>query len=187
MQRLLVKMLSFFVAAFVVAVAHAEAKTAAKASLLRASLIVEDAARSLQFYELLGYRIEADNTSVRNPVGNFFPLNAPATRTRLVILAPSVAGGKIGLVQFSEPTPEEARRDPARTGRGDVVLVFDVADADAMHAKLIAAGARVIEPPQVYTSRLRSPDCAVMRGKVFHVWDPDNYLVELLEAPSCKE
>lgn len=161
------------------------------ATLLRASLIVADAERSRTFYELLGYRVESDNTSARNPVGNFFPLNVPATRTRLMILAASndsvSAAGKIGLVEFSAPTPQEARHDPLRTGRGDVVLVFDVADAEAMHAKLIGAGAHVIEPPQVYTSRLRSPDCAVMRGKVFHVWDPDNYLVELLEAPSCSE
>jgi catechol 2,3-dioxygenase-like lactoylglutathione lyase family enzyme len=157
------------------------------AALLRASLIVDNAERSLEFYSLLGYRVESDNTSTRNPVGNFFPLNAPATRTRLVILAASPSGGKIGLVEFSQPTPAEARRDPARTGRGDVVLVFDVADAEALHARLTTAGANIIEPPQTYTSRLRSPECAVMRGKVFHVWDPDNYLVELLEAPSCSE
>lgn len=194
MKHTLLRNLAILLLTALIVPVHAEERVEAKASLLRASLIVEDAARSLKFYELLGYQVEADNTSVRNPVGNFFPLNAPATRTRLVILASSVAvktpampGGKIGLVEFSEPTPAEARRDPARTGRGDVVLVFDVADADAMHAKLLAAGARVIEPPQVYTSRQRSPDCAVMRGKVFHVWDPDNYLVELLEAPSCSE
>jgi hypothetical protein len=65
----------------------------------------------------------------------------------------------------------------------EVVLVFDVPDADATHAALLAAGAQVLEPPQVYVSRNRAPDGGPMQGKVFHARDPDGHLVELLEAP----
>ena len=72
---------------------------------------------------------------------------------------------------------------PERTGRGDVVLVFDVADADAVHATMQRAGAKIIEPPQVYTSKKTAPDGSPLRGKVFHVRDPDGYLIELLQAP----
>ena len=153
-------------------------------TLLRAALIVDSAPRAMAFYELLGFRVEMDQANPRKPESNPFPLNAPSTAVRLVIMqSASGAGGRIGLVEFSKPTPTEARIDPARTGRGDVVLVFDVADADAIHAAMQRAGVRIIEPPQVYTSKKTAPDGSPMRGKVFHVRDPDGYLIELLEAP----
>ena len=153
-------------------------------SLLRAALLVEDAARSIRFYELLGYRIEPDQTNAPDPAGNPFPLNAPATQTRLVIMASANGnGGRIGIVEFARPTPPDNRIDVARTGRGDVVLVFDVTDADAIHDVLQKADVRILEPPQVYVSKRTAPDGSPMRGKVFHVRDPDGYLVELLEAP----
>jgi catechol 2,3-dioxygenase-like lactoylglutathione lyase family enzyme len=159
--------------------------TATAPTLLRTALIVADAERSIAFYRLLGFRIESDTGSQpRRVASNPFPLNAPATRSRLVILgSASGAGGRIGLVEFAEPTPP-ARRDTADlVGRGDPVLVFDVADADAVHAALLAGGARVHEPPQAYTSTRRAADGRPLRGKVFHAWDPDGYLIELLEAP----
>ena len=161
------------------------ASTAAPSpTLLRASLLVEDADRAAAFYAALGFRIESDFFNTRQPAGNPFPLNAPSTAVRLVILASADgAGGRIGLVEFRAPTPDENRLDKEKTGRGDVVLVFDVPDADAAHAALVAAGARVLEPPQVYVSRNRAPDGGPMQGKVFHARDPDGHLVELLEAP----
>ena len=111
-------------------------------------------------------------------------LNVPATQTRLVIMASAGGeGGRIGLVEFSAPSPADNRRDPERTGRGDPVLVFDVTDAEAIHARLRDAGARILEPPQVYVSKKLAADGTPMRGRVFHVRDPDGYLVELLEAP----
>jgi catechol 2,3-dioxygenase-like lactoylglutathione lyase family enzyme len=153
-------------------------------TLLRTALIVDSAPRAMAFYELLGFRVEMDQANPRKPEGNPFPLNAPSTAVRLVIMqSESGAGGRIGLVEFSKPTPAEARRDPARTGRGDAVLVFDVADADAIHATMQRAGVSILEPPQVYLSKKTAPDGSPMRGKVFHVRDPDGYLIELLEAP----
>lgn len=161
------------------------APSVAAPTLLRAALIVRDASASIDFYRLLGFTIESDATTPRNPKENPFPLNAPSTQTRLVILqSANGAGGKIGLVEFSGPTPPEARIDPARVGRGDVVLVFDVADADAVHARLSQADAKILEPPQVYVSKRTTDDGRPLRGKVFHVHDPDGYLVELLQAPS---
>lgn len=155
----------------------------ATVSLLRAALLVGDANRSIAFYGLLGFEIESDATSPRKADGNPFPLNRRSSQTRLVILRNSAGqGGRIGLVEFSKPQPAGARLDRKRVGIGDVVLVFDVADADAIHATLVAATASVIEPPQVYVSRRTDVDGRALRGKVFHVFDPDGYLVELLEA-----
>lgn len=160
------------------------AAATASPTLLRASLLVEDAGRAAAFYAALGFRIESDFANAREPAGNPFPLNAASTAVRLVILASADGtGGRIGLVEFRAPTPGENRIDKGKTGRGDVVLVFDVPDADSAHAALLAAGAQVLEPPQVYVSRNRAPDGGPMQGKVFHARDPDGHLVELLEAP----
>ena len=96
------------------------AATAAAPSptLLRASLLVEDAERAAAFYAALGFRIESDFTNARRPEGNPFPLNAPSTAVRLVILASADgAGGRIGLVEFRSPTPDENRLDKEKTGR----------------------------------------------------------------------
>jgi len=152
--------------------------------LLRTALLVKDAKASIRFYELLGFRIETEMDIPRKPEGNFFPLNAPSTRTRLVIMASdSGEGGRLGLVEFSGPTPADNRIEASRTGVGDAVLVFDVTNAEAIHDRLLAAGVNIIEPPQVYLSKTTATDGSPMRGHVFHVKDPDDYLIELLEAP----
>lgn len=154
-------------------------------SLLRTALLVADADRSQQFYERLGFRAESGFDNPRDPSLNPFPLASPSTRVRLVIMASANgAGGRIGLVEFSSPTPPEGRREPARTAIGDAVMVFDVANAEAIHQMLRAHGANVIEPPQIYVSRQRAADGSPMRGKVFHVRDPDGYLIEILEPPT---
>lgn len=173
---------------FVACLALATCKVAAPAetapvSLLRSALLVTDADRSIGFYQLLGFQIESDSTTPRNPEGNPFPVNRRSTQTRLVILRNSAdQGGRIGLVEFSKPQPAGNRSDRKRVGIGDVVLVFDVADADAIHATLAAAKVSIIEPPQVYVSRRTDASGRALRGKVFHVHDPDGYLVELLQA-----
>jgi catechol 2,3-dioxygenase-like lactoylglutathione lyase family enzyme len=159
--------------------------TDAPATLARSSLLVGDADRSIAFYGLLGFRVESDTgRQARRPEGNPFPLNAPATWYRLVILASANAtGGRIGLVEFGEPAPAPRRAAGRSVGRGDLVFVFDVPDADATHEALRRGGADIHETPQVYTSARKAPDGRPLRGKVFHAWDPDGNLIELLEAP----
>jgi catechol 2,3-dioxygenase-like lactoylglutathione lyase family enzyme len=153
------------------------------AGLLRTALIVADAERSLSFYRLLGYQTEADTTSPRTPADSTFPINASSTAVRLVILAAtSSPSGRIGLVQFSEPPARTSREWSGTVGLGDIVLVFDVTDADAVHVRLVEAGARVLEPPQAFISRTRDASGRAQQGKVFHVLDPDGYLIELLQA-----
>lgn len=175
--------------------AHAQATPAVQApstiapdrppSLLRSALLVTDVERSRRFYELFGFRVEGGFDNPRDPERNLFPLASPSTRTRLLILGSATGvGGRIGLVEFSAPTPPDARRNVSRTAIGDVVLVLDVADAEAVHRTLQQAGAAIIEPPQTYLSRQRASDGAPMQGKVFHVRDPDGYLIEILQPPA---
>jgi len=156
----------------------------ATAALLRTTLTVADLDRSLAFYGLLGLAAESEMGGERNP-DSAFPLNSRATRWRLVIIAGAGGeGGRIGLLSFDAESPAPTRaatRD--KIGLGDMVFVFDVPDAKAMHAKLSAAGADVVEEPFAYTSRQLDESGLALQGWVFHVFDPDGYLIEILEAP----
>lgn len=154
------------------------------AALLRTALVVRDVDRSRAFYELLGFRVESEMGGARNP-DSPFPVNSRSTRWRLLILASARGeGGRIGLVSFDDEAPSPVRpADRPRIGLGDSVFVMDVADAVAMHARLVAAGANVATQPSTYRSSRLDADGRPMQGRVFHVFDPDGYLVELLEAP----
>jgi hypothetical protein len=44
-------------------------------------------------------------------------------------------------------------------------------------------GADIQNAPRVFVSARKAPDGRPLRGKVFHAWDPDGNLIELLEAP----
>jgi catechol 2,3-dioxygenase-like lactoylglutathione lyase family enzyme len=174
---------SLTLAALVLSIAAVRAAaTDAPPTLLRTALVVTDIERSVAFYALLGYRPEDEMAGPRDPRKSPFPLAAPSKRSRLVILAGSAGGGKIGLVSFDDPKPPIMRAARAKIGRGDIVFVFDVADASAMHAALTKAGARVIEAPHAFQSRLKDTQGRPYVGKVFHVFDPDGYLIELLQS-----
>jgi catechol 2,3-dioxygenase-like lactoylglutathione lyase family enzyme len=154
------------------------------ATLLRTTLTVADVDRSLAFYSLLGFSVESEMGGERNP-DSPFPLNSKSTRWRLTILGPSSGeGGKIGLLSFDNARPaptHDASRE--QIGLGDMVFVFDVTDAGLIHSVLQAAGARIVEDPVTYRSRNKDAAGRPMEGRVFHVFDPDGYLIEILQAP----
>jgi catechol 2,3-dioxygenase-like lactoylglutathione lyase family enzyme len=159
--------------------AHAEG-----AVLMRTALVVADVERSRAFYELLGFTVESEMGGERNP-DSPFPVNSRSSRWRLLILASGRGeGGRIGLVSFDEAQPSPVRpMDRSRIGLGDAVFVMDVTDALAMHARLAAAGASIATQPSTYRSSRLDAEGRPMQGRVFHAFDPDGYLVELLEAP----
>ncbi len=156
----------------------------AQASLLRTAITVADVDRSLAFYALLGFETESELGGDRSPDSKF-PLNSRSSLWRLVILQGGRAeGGRIGLLSFAdeEPAPtRDVRRD--RIGLGDIVFVLDVPDARDVYRRLAQAGASIVEEPFRYTSRQRDASGKPMQGWVFHVFDPDGYLVEILEPP----
>ncbi len=159
-----------------------------RARLLRTALIVRDVDRSLRFYALFGYVPEAEMGGPRDPAKTAFPLNAAATAFRLVILGSQASpGARIGLVSFDDPPAKASRRPRRKVGEGDMVFVFDVADARQAHERLRAAGADIVETPQVYLSKQLDGRGRPLEGRVFHVFDPDGNLVELLEAPRAVE
>jgi len=60
-------------------------------------------------------------------------------------------------------------------------------DAQALYDALRAAGANLVAPVQTYRSRRTDAQGRALEGRVFHAFDPDGNLVELLEAPKPVE
>ena len=111
------------------------------------------------------------------------PLNVPAKRWHLVILVSATnPAARIGLVSFDEPRPLSSRKPRRKVGLGDSVFVFEVADAQRTYERLKAADADIVEAPQAYESKKLDANGKPLVGHVFHVFDPDGYLIELLES-----
>ena len=165
----------------VAAQAHEPVESDAK--LLRTALIVADVDRAVRFYDIFGYVAESEMGGPRDPAKTAFPLNVKAKRWRLVILVSAAnPAARIGLVSFDEPRPLSSRKPRRKVGLGDTVFVFDVADAQRMYQRLKAAGADIVETPQVYESKKLDANGKPLLGHVFHVFDPDGYMIELLES-----
>lgn len=165
----------------------AELAAADTAKLLRTALIVADVERSARFYGRFGYVVESEMGGPRDPAKNSFPLNVKAKRWRLLILASAGnPGARIGLVSFDDPRPRASRPPRRELGLGDMVFVFDVPDAQQIYEQLKAAGADLVETPQVYESKTLDAAGKPLVGHVFHVFDPDGYMIELLEAATAR-
>lgn len=148
-------------------------------SLLRSTLIVADVDRSIAFYGRLGLRVESDRGGPRRP-DSPFPLASAAKEFRLVILQGSDAdSGRLGLLSFDDPPAPVLVPERERLGIGDVVLVLRHPDADGLFRELRDAGARLVEPAPV-PYEVKRADGPPARGRLFHVYDPDGRLVEVM-------
>ena len=112
-----------------------------------------------------------------------FPLASASTTFRLVILStPDAQGGKIGLLVFGNPAPAITVPARPKVGIGDMVFVIRLDDIPALCAGLKADGVPLVETePTPYD--MKRPDGTTARGALFHVFDPDGRLVEVM-APA---
>jgi catechol 2,3-dioxygenase-like lactoylglutathione lyase family enzyme len=155
---------------------------AADPALLRSTLIVADVDRSITFYERLGFAVESDRAGPRKP-DSPFPLASRSATFRLVILkSADPESGKLGLLSFADAKPPVLVPARDRVGIGDVVFVIRHPEADALYRELRQSGARLVEPEPV-PYEMKRPDGSTGRGRLFHVFDPDGRLVEVM-APA---
>jgi catechol 2,3-dioxygenase-like lactoylglutathione lyase family enzyme len=121
-------------------------------------LAVEDVERSVAFYrDALGFEVEA-------------VYDDPPYAT-LVLAGTRLSFAEQGHVAEDRPGVDlEAPRDP---GRANALVVVEVADADAEHARLAELGVRFLAEPY-------EPPWGGCR---FFCVDPDGYLVEI-EQPA---
>jgi catechol 2,3-dioxygenase-like lactoylglutathione lyase family enzyme len=119
-----------------------------------AILAVSDVGRSVGFYrDELGFEVEA-----------LYDDPPYATLT--------LAGARLSLAEHGHPAedrPGVELRAPADASRADVVIVVEVDDARAEHARLTGRGVRM----------LAEPYAPPWGGCRFFCVDPDGYLVEV--------
>ncbi|NJD32857.1 MAG: VOC family protein [Gammaproteobacteria bacterium] len=167
---------------FVLAAAATQAAELPAPTLLRTTLIVADVDRSIAFYRLLGFEVESDRGGPRKP-DSPFPLAAKSGKFRLVILASAdPAGGRIGLLAFGEPSPPVLVPPRDQVGIGD--MVFGIrAPVDFTDSNVAAASGATLVVPVPVSYVMKRPDGSVGQGRLFHVFDPDGRLVEVM-APT---
>lgn len=151
-------------------------------TLLRTTLIVSDVEVSISWYRHLGFDVAETLGGARNPQ-SAFPLAAHASAFRLVILAGSNGkGGRIGLLEFADAAPPVVVAGSGPVGVGNHVLVVEVSDARAIFAALRDQGEQPLTDEPTVLSRM-SADGRPAIGYVFHIYDPDGALVEIMQPP----
>ena len=145
----------------------------------RTTLIVRDAARSLEFYrEVLDFTVWYDDEIVLS--GRGLAAGKAGDRTRLVILkAQDPLVGMIGLLQWVEPPLEPPANERRRLGIGDVVFVLQTDDVAEVHRRLVARNACIHAEPHEFTVRGAEGREVSMTSLSF--WDPDGYFFEINE------
>jgi catechol 2,3-dioxygenase-like lactoylglutathione lyase family enzyme len=151
-------------------------------NLLRTTLIVANIERAVAWYALLGLVEEQTLGGERNP-DSTFPLASRSGHFSLTILAArDGGGGRLGLLEFSTPAPPQLRPASSSVGVGSTVLVLETNDARSIFAALERADARLVTTEPMRLERLSSAG-EPMVGYVFHVFDPDANLVEVMQPP----
>lgn len=151
-------------------------------ALLRTTLIVSDIDASISWYRQLGFEVAETLGGPRSPQ-SAFPLAGRASGFRLVILAGSNGkGGRIGLLEFADAAPPVVVAGSGPVGVGNHVLVVEVSDARAIFAALRDQGEQPLTDEPTVLSRM-SADGRPAIGYVFHIYDPDGTLVEIMQLP----
>ena len=154
--------------------------------LRRTTLLVNDLERSAQFYSKLGLKsyydaeksLKADGAIIG---GEDLPLAGEPTESRIVILVgPEADSGMLGLLAYSAPPLSEDAAELDGLGRGDVVLMFNVDDIQAVHQALAAAGAQFHREPYPFEVRDNEGALRASGWRMF-VYDPDGHLIEVAQ------
>lgn len=151
----------------------------------RTTLVVEDLARSVDFYQRLGLSKVADmTTDATSPGGvigaDSLPLTEDPKQGRLVVLrGADERTGQIGLLGYDKPKLASARSNLMGIGTGDLVLVMEVTDLQAIYSRLQQIDVRFHRTPGKYS--MTTPDGATATGQRMFVYDPDGRLIEVLQ------
>ena len=143
----------------------------------RTTLIVRDLEKSLAFYrDVLGLTVWYDDHIVLS--GRGLAAGGAGDRTRLVIMrAEDPVVGMIGLLHWEDPPLEAPAAPRERLGIGDVVFVMQTTELDAIHGRLVGAGARIFAAPHRF--EVRGADGTMVAMTTVSFFDPDGYFFEL--------
>jgi catechol 2,3-dioxygenase-like lactoylglutathione lyase family enzyme len=145
----------------------------------RTTFIAADAARLADFYtSVFGFTRWYDHEL---GVDHRFPPTGAAdgARARLIICqAQDPQVGMIGFLQYLDVFLPDAPRVQGKLRIGDPVLVFNVADVDAVHRLAVEAGATISSPPVVWEVPQRDGP-GVTRLKMLSFFDPEGHYCEV--------
>jgi catechol 2,3-dioxygenase-like lactoylglutathione lyase family enzyme len=107
------------------------------------------------------------------------PLTDDPTTSRMVLLrSADGTAGTVALLWYDRPPLPSARGNLMGMGTGDVILVFQVPDIEAVFGRLDAAGSRFHQPPVPFTGRETGSS---QSGRRMLVYDPDGHMVEITQ------
>lgn len=152
-------------------------------AIFHVNLNCTDLERSTAFYELIGFRPVIDFAQVPGePPRSFSDIGLPPifrvpegsdARARFLMLGEDPRATRLDLIQWTSP-PTTGRLPGDLSAVGVARLCLRIRDADAMHARLQAAGHDVFTPPTLI-------DMGGTRQRVFCCADPDGFVVEFME------
>jgi catechol 2,3-dioxygenase-like lactoylglutathione lyase family enzyme len=134
-----------------------------KAVARRTTLLVSDLERSKRFYETFGFRedrrVEVSDAPSLKTFG--LPLGTQLTFIRMTmdntLSTGRIDGGTLGLAEVHNRKLRTLRRlTKGETMIGTTILIFTTDGVDAVHARLVALGAEILEPPMAGAGGLRS-------------------------------
>jgi len=149
------------------------------ALLKRVTFIAADAERLADFYTaVFGFTRWYDHELAVDH--RFPPTGAPdQARAKLIICqAQDDEVGMIGFLQYLDVEPTAAPSGHGQLQIGDPVLVLNVIDVDAVHARAIEAGATISSPPVVWEVPKREGP-GVTRLKMLSFFDPEGHYCEV--------
>jgi pimeloyl-ACP methyl ester carboxylesterase/catechol 2,3-dioxygenase-like lactoylglutathione lyase family enzyme len=142
----------------------------------RTTLVVHDLDASIRFYrDVLGYTVWLRNDGKVS--AESLPSNAAVgAASRFAIMKGRHPWlGMVGLLQYGDaravPPP------PASVGPGDAILMLEVRDLEAIHARMKAAGTPILRPPR--TTEVTGAGGAKWTATFLFAWDPDGHLLEI--------
>lgn len=159
-------------------VALTDARAAEPPVVRRTTLVVHDLDASIRFYrDVLGYSVwlRTDGRVSVDSLPSDAPPGAPSHFAIMKGRHPWL--GMIGLLQYGDARPLPA--PPAKLVPGDAILMLEVDELDAIHARMKAAGTPVLRPPR--TSEVTGAGGAKWTATFLFAWDPDGHLLEINE------
>lgn len=156
----------------------------------RTTLVVEDLIKSVDFYQRLGLTKWYDQTTDANSPGGVIgaealPLTEDPKQGRLVILKGNDDRvGMIGLLGYDKPKLASARSNLMGVGTGDVIILVEVPDLQAIYSRLQQIDVRFHRTPARYS--MSNPDGSTSSGQQMFVYDPDGRLVEVTQPDRGK-
>ncbi len=154
-------------------------------SVLSTTLLVEDLARAVDFYQRLGLTKAMDKTSTAEDQGGVvgasdLPLTADPTVGRLITMRGSSGRvGSIGLLAYDKPKLASARGNLAGLGTGDVLIALEVTDIGDVYKRLGQIGTRFHRTPARFNTM--DADGTAITGQRMFAFDPDGHLIEITQ------